>query len=156
MHPSRFHLLLLFVFFLLCSTRVPFIATNNSIQHWCTPPPLSMRCLGIASDAPAGIFQAQNAFQMPPPLLFSLFMSFLWPKSLRAAFLISYLYFGWAEVDFIWIHLYINQKNMFVSQSTLLLEYEYTYLIFVIFGLQATALFRPEKVRQKCVTSLQI
>ena len=45
---------------------------------------------------------------------------------------------------------------MFVSQSTLLLEYEYTYLIFVIFGLQATALFRPEKVRQKCVTSLQI
>ena len=45
---------------------------------------------------------------------------------------------------------------MFVSQSTLLLEYEYTYLIFVIFGLQATALSRPEKVRQKCVTSLQI
>ena len=92
------------------------------LQRWCTPPPLSMQCLEIASDAPAGIFQAQNAFQMPPRLLFSLFMSFLWPKALRAAFLISYIYFGWGEVDFIQIHLDINQKNMSVGQSTLLLE----------------------------------
>ena len=94
----------------------------TTLQRCCTPPPLSMQCLGIASDAPAGIFQARNAFQMPPPLLFSLFMSFLWPKALRAAFLISYLYLGWGEVDFIWIRLYINQKNMSVGQSTLLLE----------------------------------
>ena len=62
-------------------------------------------------------------------------------------YFISILWMGWGGF---YLNTFIYKSKEYVWRSnTLLLDYKYTYLIFVIFGLQATALFRPEKVRTK-------